>query len=134
MANPNLSNITDIRGQTAYVLPSTTAAGQTNWTHNGTTALTGLTPAANSVHKIESFVVTNLTGSNAQATVSISNNPTYASGTAYAIAYSVTVPPNSTLIVTDKSTSFYITENQSVGVQTSVSSALSFVASFEVLT
>lgn len=134
MANPNLINVTDIRGNTAYVLPSVTTAGQTNWTHNGSTALTGLTPAANSVNKINSIVVTNLTGSNASLYVSIANNATWGSGTAYYIAYNITVPPTSSIIVTDRTNYFYVTENQSVAVQTSVVSALSFVASFEVIT
>ena len=134
MANPNLINVTDIRGNTAYVLPSVTTAGQTNWTHNGTTALTGLTPAANSVNKINSIVVTNLTGSNASLYVSIANNATWGSGTAYYIAYNITVPPTSSIIVTDRTNYFYVTENQSVGVQSGTASALSFVASFEVIT
>ena len=134
MANPNLISVTDIRGNTAYVLPSVTTAGQANWTHNGTTALTGLTPAANSVNKINSIVVTNLTGSNASLYVSIANNATWGSGTAYYIAYNITVPPTSSIIVTDRTNYFYVTENQSVAVQTSVVSALSFVASFEVIT
>jgi hypothetical protein len=134
MANPNLINVTDIRGNTAYVLPSVTTAGQTNWTHNGSTALTGLTPAANSVNKINSIVVTNLTGSNASLYVSIANNATWGSGTAYYIAYNITVPPTSSIIVTDRTNYFYVTENQSVAVQTGTASALSFVASFEVIT
>jgi hypothetical protein len=134
MANPNLIGTTAIRGNTAYVLPSVTTAGQTNWTHNGSTALTGLTPAANSVNKINSIVVTNLTGSNASLYVSIANNATWGSGTAYYIAYNITVPPTSSIIVTDRTNYFYVTENQSVAVQTSVVSALSFVASFEVIT
>jgi hypothetical protein len=134
MANPNLIGTTAIRGNTAYVLPSVTTAGQTNWTHNGTTALTGLTPAANSVNKINSIVVTNLTGSNASLYVSIANNATWGSGTAYYIAYNITVPPTSSIIVTDRTNYFYVTENQSVGVQSGTASALSFVASFEVIT
>jgi len=134
MANPNLINSTSIYGNTAYVLPSVTTAGQANWTYNGTTALTGLTPAASSVNKINSIVVTNLTGSNASLYVSIANNATWGSGTAYYIAYNITVPPTASIIVTDRTNYFYVTENQSVAVQTSVVSALSFVASFEVIT
>ena len=134
MANPNLNNITDIRGNTAYIQPATTASGQTGWTHNGATSLVGLTPAVNSVNKIESIVATNFTGNNVNATVQIANNATFASGTSFPIAFNVTVPPNASLIITDKSTSFYVTENQSIGVTTSTASALCFVASFEVLT
>jgi hypothetical protein len=134
MANPNLISTTSIYGNTAYASPSSTAAGITLWTHNGSTALTGLTPASNSVNKINSIVVTNLTGSNASLYVSIANNATWGSGTAYYIAYNITVPPTSSIIVTDRTNYFYVTENQSVGVQTGTASALSFVASFEVIT
>ena len=133
MANPNIVNVTSIYGNTAYVLPSTTAATAT-WTHNGTTALTGLTPAAGTVNKIDSIVVSNTTGSAAAASVAVSNNATYASGTAYYIAYQISVPANASLIVTDKTTSFYVTENQSVGVISGTASALTYVASFEVIT
>jgi hypothetical protein len=90
MANPNLIGTTTIYGNTGYILPAVTTAGQTNWTHNGTTALTGLTPAAGSVNKINSIIVTNLTGSNASLYVAISNNAIWGSGTAYYIAYNHT--------------------------------------------
>ena len=133
MANPNIVNVTVINGNTAYVLPASTAVSVA-WTFNGTTSLTGLTPASGTVNKIDSIVVTNTTGSAAAATVAIANNSTYGSGTAYYIAYQISVPANASLIVTDKTTAFYVTENQSVGVITGTSSALTFVASFEVIT
>ena len=44
MANPNIVNTTTINGNTAYMTPSGTSA-TTSWTYNGSTALTGLTPA-----------------------------------------------------------------------------------------
>ena len=47
MANPNIAALTSIYGNTAYVVPSTTGA-TTSWTYNGSTSLTGLTPATNS--------------------------------------------------------------------------------------
>jgi len=133
MANPNIVNLANIYGNTAYVTPSGTTAN-TSWTYNGTTALTGLTPAANTVNRITSIVVSNSTSSAASATVAISNNPTFASGTAYSMANVISVPPNASLVITDKTTSFYITENQSVGVTSSTGSALTYVASFEAIT
>ena len=133
MANPNIVNVTVINGNTAYVLPSSTAVSVA-WTFNGTTSLTGLTPASGSVNKIDSIVVSNTTGSAANCSVAVANNSTYGSGTAYYIAYQISVPANASLIVTDKTTAFYVTENQSVGVITGTSSALTFVASFEVIT
>jgi hypothetical protein len=133
MANPNIVNVTSIYGNSAYVIPSNTSVSVA-WTYNGSTALTGLTPAANTVNRVTSIVVANVTSSAATCTVAISNNPTYASGTPYYIAYQVSVPPNSSVIVTDKTTSFYVTENQSVGVISGTSSALNYTATFEAIT
>jgi len=133
MANPNIVNVTSINGNTAYVLPASTAVSVA-WTFNGSTSLTGLTPAAGTVNKIDSIVVSNTTGSAASCSVAVSNNATYGSGTAYYIAYQISVPANASLIVTDKTTSFYVTENQSVGVISGTASALTYVASFEVIT
>jgi hypothetical protein len=133
MANPNIVNVTSIYGNSAYVIPSSTSVSVA-WTNNGTSTLTGLTPAANTVNRVTSIVVANVTSSAATTTVAISNNPTYASGTAYYIAYQVSVPPNSSVIVTDKTSSFYVTENQSVGVISGTSSALHYTATFEAIT
>ena len=133
MANPNILSITTLNGNTGYVLPASTAVSVA-WTYNGSTSLTGLTPAAGTVNKIESIVVSNTTGTAAAASVAISNNATFASGTAYYIAYQISVPANASLIITDKTTSFYVTENQSVGVISGTSSALTFVAAFDVIT
>jgi hypothetical protein len=141
MANPNIVNVTSIYGNTAYIVPATSvttpsaANGVVSWTYNGTTALTGLTPAVGSVNKIDSIVVTNTSASAVSATVAIGNNPTFASATVLGyIAYKISVPANASLMVTDKTTTFYVTENQSVAVFSSSASNLTFVAAFEVIT
>jgi hypothetical protein len=133
MANPNIVNVTSIYGNVAYVTPSSTSVS-TAWTYNGTTSLTGLTPASGTVNRVTSIVVANVTSSAATCTVQIANNPTFGSGTAYSIAYQISVPPNASVIVTDKTTSFYVTENQSVGVTSGTGSALVYTATFEAIT
>ena len=133
MANPNIVNVTSIYGNSAYVIPASTSVSVA-WTYNGSTALTGLTPAAGTVNRVTSIVVSNVTSSAATATVAIANNSTYGSGTPYYIAYQISVPPNASVIVTDKTTSFYVTENQSVGVISGTSSALNYTATFEAIT
>jgi len=133
MANPNIVNVTSIYGNTAYVIPASTAVSVA-WTHNGTTSLTGLTPAAGTVNRVTSIVVSNVTASAATTTVAIANNATYGSGTPYYIAYQISVPPNASVIVTDKTSSFYVTESQSVGVISGTSSALNYTATFEAIT
>ena len=135
MPNPNLSNISSILGNTGYVIPSSAATATTSWTFNGTTSLTGLTPAANSVHKINTIVVANTTSSAATATIGVGNNATFGSATVIAYpAFQVSVPPNASLIIVDKTTPLYITENQSVAAFSGTASALTFTVSFEILT
>ena len=103
MANPNIAALTSIYGNTAYVTPSGTTVS-TAWTYNGNTSLTGLTPASGTVNKITGLIVSNVTASTVNATVSVSNNATYGSGTAFPIAYAISVPANASLIVIDKTT------------------------------
>ena len=135
MANPNLQNSASIFGNTAYVIPSSAATATTSWTYNGTTSLTGLTPAAGSVNKIDAIIASNITSSAVTATIAIGNNATFGSATVVTYpAYQISVPPNATLIIFDKTTPYYITENQSVAAYSGTASALTFTASFEVVT
>jgi hypothetical protein len=134
MANPNIAALTSIYGNTAYVVPSGTGA-TTSWTYNGTTTLTGLTPAAGTVNKITGLVVSNVTATAAYATVGVGNNATFGSATVIGyIAYQISVPANASLIIVDKTTDLYITENQSVGVTSGTGSALTYTAIFEAIT
>jgi len=135
MPNPNIVNVSVIRGQTAYCIPSTANANTVTWTFDGTAPLTGLTPAAGNVHRITSLVAANMTGNAASATVAIGNNPTFASSnlTTY-IANTVSVPAFASLIVIDKTNSIYITENQSLSVMSTRAGNLAFTATFEQIT
>jgi hypothetical protein len=133
MANPNIAALTTINGNTAYVIPSTTSA-TTSWTYNGTTSLTGLTPASGTVNKINSITVSNTTSSAATCTIGVGNNATFGSATVVSYpAYQISVPANATLIVIDKTTPLYITENQSIGVTSGTASALTYTATFEAI-
>jgi hypothetical protein len=133
MANPNIAALTSIYGNTAYVAPSTTGA-TTSWTYNGSTTLTGLTPASGTVNKITGLIVSNTTASAAYATVGVGNNATFGSATVIGyLAYQISVPANASLIIVDKTTDLYITENQSVGVTSGTASALTYTAIFEAI-
>jgi hypothetical protein len=134
MANPNIAALTTIKGNTAYVIPSSTSA-TTSWTFDGTTSLTGLTPAAGTVNKITGLIVSNTTASAAAATIGVGNNSTFGSATVIGyIAYQISVPANASLIIVDKTTDLYITENQSVGVTSGTASALTYTCVFEAIT
>lgn len=135
MANPNIVNVTSIYGNTAYVIPSSAATATTSWTYNGTTSLTGLTPAASTVNRVTSITAANTTSSAATATIAVGNNATFGSATVVTYpAYQISVPPNSTLVIIDKTNSVYITENQSVAAYSGTASALTFTATFEAIT
>ena len=123
MANPNIVAVTSIYGNTSYLIPSTTAA--TTWT--------ALTPAAGTVNKIDNIVASNVTASAVAVTVSI-NSATGGGGTAYRIAYQISVPANASLIIVDKTTAFYCGENQSVVVTVGTGSAIELTSSYEAIT
>lgn len=135
MANPNIVNVTSIYGNTAYVIPSSAATATTSWTYNGTTTLTGLTPAVSTVNRVTSITAANTTSSAVTATIAVGNNATFGSATVITYpAYQISVPPNSTLVIVDKTNSLYITENQSVAAYSGTASALTFTATFEAIT
>ena len=123
MANPNIVNVTSIYGNTSYLVPTTTTA----------TAWTALTPAAGTVNKIDNIVAANVTGSAATITVSV-NSAVSGGGTAYRLAYQITVPANASLIITDKTTALYVGEAQSVVVTSGTTNAIEMVASYEAIT
>jgi hypothetical protein len=77
-------------------------------------------------------VVANVDGTVAcDATINIYSSATAGSGTAYAIVSTVSVPADATLIVTDKTTSFYLLENQSIGAISGIANDLVVTASWE---
>jgi hypothetical protein len=123
MANPNIINVSSIYGSTSYLIPANTSA--TTWT--------ALTPSAGTVNKVNTIVASNVTGSSVAVTVSI-NSATAGGGTAYRIAYQISVPANASLIIVDKSTSIYVGESQSIVVTIGTSSAIELTASFEAIT
>ena len=122
MANPNIVQVTSIYGNTSYLIPTGTTA--TTWT--------ALTPATGTVNKLDNIVAANVTSTAATITVSI-NSATGGGGTAYRLAYQITVPANASLIVVDKSTSIYVGEGQSIVVTSGTSSAIEMTAAYEAI-
>ena len=123
MANPNIVNVTSIYGNTSYLIPTTTSV--TTWT--------ALTPAAGTVNKVNNIVASNVTGSAVNVTVSI-NSAISGGGTAYRIAFQISVPANASLIIVDKTTSIYVGEAQSIVATVGTANAIELTASYEALT
>ena len=130
MANPNITAVTSILGDTTFLTPS------------GTTAVVLLPngAASGNVFKINQIVVANTTASAANATVAVYSNGAVAQGsapsggTAYPIVSAVSVPANASLIAVDKTTAIYLMEGNSISITSGTGSALTYTISYEVIT
>ena len=122
MANPNIVNVASIYGNTSSTSLSTTSA--TSIANNAASSGTAL--------KINSIVVANTSASAANITINVYSAASLG-GTAFPVASAISVPANASLIVTDKTTSFYLLENQSIGATAGTAGALVVTASWETI-
>jgi len=123
MANPNIVNVAAIYGNNSTTALATTDA----------TSIINNAAGSNKVYKVNSIVVANVDGTNAaDITINVYSQDDLG-GTAYAIASTISVPADATLIVTDKTTSFYLKEDQSVGATAGAADDLVVTASWEEL-
>ena len=120
MSNPNIVNVTAIYGNTSTTSLTTTSA----------TSLVSNAASSGKVFKIDNIVVANTTGATATITINVYSAAALG-GTAYPIASAISVPAYATLIVTDKSTSFYLLEDKSIGATAGTASALVVTASWD---
>lgn len=121
MANPNIVNVAAIYGNTSTTSLTTTSA----------TSLVSNAAASGKVYKINSIVVANIDGTSAaDITINIYSAAALG-GTATAIASTISVPADASLIVTDKTTSFYLLEDRSIGATAGSASDLVVTCSWE---
>ena len=129
MAAVNIVNVTSIYGKTTYYTPTGTAA----------VVLLPNAAASSTVMKIGQITATNTTGTAANTTVSVYTNGAVAQGsapsggTAYPIAGTISVPANAALIVSDKTTAFYLEEGISISVTSGTASAITYTVSYELM-
>ena len=129
MAAVNIVNVASIYGKTTYYTPSGTAA----------VVLLPNAAASSTVMKINEITATNTTGTAANTTVSIYTNGAVAQGsapsggTAYPIAGTISVPANAALIVSDKTTAFYLEEGVSISITSGTASAITYTVSYELM-
>ena len=129
MANPNIINVTQIYGQTTYLTPANTA----NF------VLVTNTSGSGNVFKLDQIVAANQTNTAANCTVMIytsggvaaGNAVVTASSNAFPIASNISVPAFASLIVMDKTTATYLTEDRAIIVATGTNNAISFSVSYE---
>jgi hypothetical protein len=116
MANPNIVNVSDIRGKTAIQSVTTSAA-----------TIVSNPNSSSKVFKINSMTIANIDGiESASVTVSFMRQ-----GIPYHIAFTIVVPANSTLVVISKDTSIYLEESDSLRCSASKSGDLQAVCSYE---
>lgn len=123
MAAPNIVNVATITGKTTQLNPGDTIEN----------VLVANPSGSNKVFKVNSVIGTNI---NNTASVSGSvgiNSAAGGGGTTLRLASAITVPNNSTIVFVDKNTSFYLEEDRSIVVTSSLSSNLIFTTSYEEL-
>lgn len=123
MAAPNIVNVATITAKTAYATPANTTAN----------VLLANAASSGKVFKINQIVACNVDGTNAvNATIAV-NTAAAGSGTSYPIASTIAVPANAALIVSDKSTAFYLEEDKSIIVTSGTASKIAYTVSYEEL-
>ena len=121
MSSPNIVNVATITGKTATVALSSTNA----------TAIVSNAASSSKVFKINNVIVSNVDGTNAaDITINLYSQDDIG-GTAYAVASTISVPADTTLVVLDKNTALYLEEDKSIGAQASVANDLVVVISYE---
>ena len=118
MATPNLANVATING----------------FTINGavTTSDTDIiTVPSDYIYKINTIIITNIDGTNAQNfTLKVSTD---AASTYHNIASTISVPADSTLVVIDKNSAFYLDETDLLKVTASANSDLTYCVSYDLM-
>lgn len=121
MSAPNIVNVATITGKTATVALSSTNA----------TAIVSNAASSSKVFKINNVIVANVDATAAaDITINLYSQDDIG-GTPYAIASTISVPADTTLVVLDKNTALYLEEDKSIGAQASVANDLVVVISYE---
>ena len=120
MAAPNLINASTINGKTTGANLTTTSA----------TSILNNARGSGKCLKINTLNVSNYGAAAANITVAWYSAASLG-GTAYAISGAVTVPSYSTLTVIDKTTQYYLEENQSLGATAGAANTLIVTCSYE---
>lgn len=120
MANPNIVNVTDIRGKSATLALTTNAQ-----------TLVSNAASSGKIFKINTIIVANVDGATAQdVTVSYYSEDDIG-GTATAIASTTSVPADASIVVLDKNSALYLEEDRSIGALAGGNSDLVAIVSYE---
>ncbi len=118
MANPNLVNVTSITGESVQSALTTTL----------TTEI--LAAASDTLVKVNSIIIANIDGSSA---VDVSVFITKSGGSPIAIASTISVPADATLVVIDKNSALYLEEGDNLEAGASANSDATITVNYEIL-
>lgn len=121
MANPNIVNVTSILGDNS----------STSLTSTGATSIVSNASASGKVLKINTLIVSNVDGTNACDITINKYSAAALGGSAFAIASTVSVPADASLIVIDKTTAIYLKEDESIGATAGTANDLIVTCSWE---
>lgn len=119
MANPNIVDVTTILGNTTTV--SATTSFQT---------LVNNKASSGKIMKVNTLLATNANGGNAVTVTVVLYPQDDLGGASQTIAHTISVPEDSTLIVIDKNTSFYLLEDRTLAANAGASGVV-FTTSFD---
>ena len=129
MANTNITAVTAIYGKTTYLTPLVTTP---------VVLLANPAGSANTC-KINQIVASNITSGTANASLYVytnggqSQNSAPTSGVSHAVANSISVPVNASLILVDKTTAIYLEEGTSIVVSTGTANGITYTLSYELI-
>ena len=121
MANPNIVNVTSILGDNS----------STSLTSTSATSIVSNASASGKVLKINTLIVSNVDGTNACDITINKYSAAALGGSAFAIASTVSVPADASLIVIDKTTAIYLKEDESIGATAGTANDLIVTCSWE---
>ena len=117
MAAPNIVNVATITAKTVGAALTTTL----------TTDILANAASSGKVFKINTIMIANIDGSNA-----VNVDVDWYDGTnAYKIAKTIQVPPDETLVLTDKNTTIYLEEGHKIRGGASAASDANIIISYE---
>jgi hypothetical protein len=120
MAAPNIIGATTINGKTTGA----------NLTSTSATTVLNNPASSGKCLKVNTLNVANYSNTNANITVAW-NNAANLGGTSFSIVGNVSVPAGSTLNVIDKTSQYYLEENQSLGATAGTANTLIVTCSYE---
>ena len=122
MAAPNIVNVALINANSNNMTLSTTSE----------IGLLSNPASSGKVYKVNTIMVANRENNANAVNVTVNVYSSAAlGGTGTYLTNLISVPGNSTLVISDKSTSFYLEENKSIGIKSGTSNGLTVMCSWE---